>query len=305
MQDSIRLGKISGIPIGLHWSIALIAALFSFTLAGTVLPAAAGGSVAAYWVVALATTVALLASIIAHELGHSIVAKNNGVGVSGITLFALGGVAKLESEPEDAGAAGRIALAGPAVSVVIGAGSLAVGAVAGALGLPALLVAGVTWLGIINLVMAVFNMIPALPLDGGRALQALLWHRNGNRHNATIRAAKLGRYIGWVLVALGLWQFLSGGAGLWTALIGWFIVTSAKAEGFRARMQLERDRPGRFTWPFAGASAFGPPPNAFGQQPGPDLRTTGGPFAPFGPPPTSPPQSTNPGVIDVDGHRVG
>ena len=325
MQDSVRLGKISGIPIGLHWSIALIAGLFAFTLAGTVLPAAVGGaSVAAYWAVALVTTAALLASIVAHELGHSIVAQNNNVGVSGITLFALGGVAKLESEPKDAGAAGRIALAGPAVSVVIGLGSLAVGAIAGAFGLPALAVAGLTWLGIINLVMAVFNMIPALPLDGGRALQALLWHRNGDRHRATIRAARLGRYAGWGLVAFGLWQFLSGGAGLWTALIGWFIVTSAKAEGFRARMQLERERLGQFAWPFGGQAPFagqqqpfsgqapytgqqpfgGQPPFA-GQQPfGPfDRARPSGAADPFGPPPTSPPAPGE--VIDVDGQRVG
>ncbi|MEM7324279.1 MAG: site-2 protease family protein [Actinomycetota bacterium] len=340
MQDSVRLGKISGIPIGLHWSIALIGALFAFTLAGTILPAAVGGaSVAAYWLVALATTIALMASIIAHELGHSIVAQNNNVGVSGITLFALGGVAKLEKEPEDAGAAGRIALAGPAVSVVIGVGSLVAAAVAGSLGVPALVVAGVTWLGIINLVMAVFNMIPALPLDGGRALQALLWHRDGNRHRATVRAASLGRYIGWGLVAFGVWQFLSGGAGLWTALIGWFIASSARAEGFRARMLLERERLGPIAWPFGGGPVGGGPgggqppfdgrhrsdgqppfndrppsddgrprpgePNPFQRYPfGGIPQRPAGDHGPFGPPPTSPPAPSDQ-VIDVDGHRVG
>lgn len=326
MQDTVRLGKISGIPIGLHWSIALIAGLFTLTLAGTILPAAVGGAaVGTYWLVALATTVALLASIVAHELGHSIVAQNNGVGVSGITLFALGGVAKLESEPEDAGVAGRIALAGPAVSVVIGVGALGLAAVGGALGLPALLIAGVTWLGIINLVMAVFNMIPALPLDGGRALQAFLWHRNGERHQATIRAASLGRYIGMGLVALGLWQFFTGGAGLWTALIGWFIMSSAKAEGFRARMQLERERLGQFTWPFNfGQQPTGDPGfdhRAFNARYGPpstDGRPSNSPFgqhvnspfgpqmnSPFGPAPTSPPTAPSSDVIDVDGTRVG
>jgi len=304
MRDSVRLGKISGIPIGLHWSIAIIAGLFAFTLAGTILPAAVGGATAgAYWAVALVTTAALLASIVAHELGHSIVAQNNDVRVSGITLFALGGVAKLESEPNDPGAAGRIALAGPAVSVAIGAASLTSAAIAGALGFPALVTAGLSWLGIVNLVMAVFNMLPALPLDGGRALQALLWHRNGDRHRATIRAARLGRYLGWGLVAFGVWQFLTGGAGLWTALIGWFVVSSARAEGLRARMQLERDRLGRFAWPFGFAqpsgTADGRPASPFGPPTG---AAAGGPQ--FWAPPAATDRSPH-DVIEVDGQRVG
>ncbi|MGI9599023.1 MAG: site-2 protease family protein, partial [Acidimicrobiales bacterium] len=108
---------MSGIPIGLHWSIALIAGLFGITLAGTILPAAAPGfATIAYFAVAAAVTAALLASIVAHELGHSLVAQRYNIGVRGITLFALGGVAQLEREPETPRSAARIALAGPAVS---------------------------------------------------------------------------------------------------------------------------------------------------------------------------------------------
>lgn len=263
MRDSLRLGKIAGINIGLHWSIALIAGLFTITLAGTILPATVPGyATAAYLAVAAATTAALLGSIIAHELGHSVVAKNNGVGVAGITLFALGGVAKLESEPRTPGAAARIALAGPAVSVAIGVAALVVSVAAGVVGFSPLLVAGITWLGIFNLAVAVFNMLPALPLDGGRALQAALWKRKGNRHEATISAATLGRYIGSAMIAFGLWQFLGGGGGLWTALIGWFIVSSARAEALQARLQLQRQQWNPYNWtPWAFAGSAPPPPD--------------------------------------------
>lgn len=257
MRDSLRLGTISGITIGLHWSIALIAGLFTFTLAGTILPGTVPGYTdGAYLLVATMVSVTFLASIIAHELGHSVVAQNNDVGVSGITLFALGGVAKLESEPQTPGAAARIALAGPAVSVAIGVGALVAATLAGALGVSPLIVAGLSWLGIINVAMAVFNMLPALPLDGGRALQAALWKRNGDPHRATIGAATLGRYLGWGLVAFGLWQFLGGSGGLWTALIGWFIVTSARAEAARARFELSRRDWPRPSWPVDSASVI-------------------------------------------------
>ncbi|MEM9565773.1 MAG: site-2 protease family protein [Actinomycetota bacterium] len=241
MRPTIRLGNLYGIPVGLHWSIAIIVGLVTFGLAGTLLPAAAAGyASSAYLIVGLVVSAGLLASIVAHELGHALVARNNGVGTRAINLFALGGVAELESEADNPGAAARIALAGPAVSVAIGAGSLAAAGVAGALGVPALLVAAFTILGVINLIMAVFNMIPALPLDGGRVLQAALWKRRGDREQATISAAEVGRVLGWAIVAFGFWSFLNGGAGLWTMVIGWFVVTSARAEAMRARFLIKR-----------------------------------------------------------------
>jgi Zn-dependent protease len=273
MRDSVRLGKIAGIPIGLHWSIALITGLFTITLANNILPTAVPGyGSGLYLVVASIVAVLFLASIVAHELGHSVVAQTHGVGVSGITLFALGGVAKLQSEPRSPGAAAQIALAGPAVSVGIGIGGLIGAALAANLGVPTVLVGGLVWLGVINLAMAVFNLLPALPLDGGRALQAFLWKRTGDTHRATIKAANVGRYLGWALVAFGLWQFLGGSGGLWTALIGWFIVTSARAEAIRARFEL-----GRRDW--------GPPMwiDLTRPHPGP---------------------ASDPTVIDVEGRRI-
>ncbi|MEL6983333.1 MAG: site-2 protease family protein [Actinomycetota bacterium] len=239
MRPSIRLGTLFGIPIGLHWSIVVIVGLVTFGLAGTILPqAAAGYASSLYYLTGLVISAALLASIVAHELGHALVARRNGVGTRGISLFALGGVAELESEADNPGAAARIAAAGPAVSVAIGAAAMGLAGVAGFIGASPLAVVALTTLGFVNLVMAVFNMIPALPLDGGRVLQAALWQRRGDRESATVSAAGVGRFLGWSLVAFGLWQFLNGGAGLWTMVIGWFVVSSARAEELRARFRI-------------------------------------------------------------------
>ncbi len=239
MRPSIRLGTLFGIPIGLHWSIAVIVGLVTFGLTGTILPQAAPGyASSAYLIIGLAVSAGLLASIVAHELGHALVARRNDVGTRAINLFALGGVAELESEADNPGAAARIAVAGPAVSLAIGAAAMALAGVAGPLGVPALLVTGIATLGVVNLVMAVFNMIPALPLDGGRVLQAALWKRRGDQDEATISAAGVGRVLGWALVAFGFWLFLNGGAGLWTMIIGWFVISSAKAEALRAQFKI-------------------------------------------------------------------
>jgi len=243
MRPSIRLGTVSGIQIGLHWSIFLIGFVLVSALTGTILPTLVPGlGGTAYLLAAVSTAILFLASIVAHELGHSIVAQRNDIKVQGITLFALGGVAALERDPDDPGAAARIALAGPAVSVGIGALSLLMSSVLGTLGAGALVTAAFTWLGIINLALAAFNMIPALPLDGGRVLQAYLWKRGGDRHRATISAAKLGGWFGWAIVAFGLWQFFQVGTGLWTVLIGWFVISAAGAERARARWHLRRRR---------------------------------------------------------------
>lgn len=243
MRASLRLGTFAGIKVGIHWSIGLIAVLLTISLAGTILPAtAAGYSSAVYLIAALSASVLFMGSIVAHELGHSVVAERNDVRVRGITLFALGGVATLESEPENPGVAARIALAGPAVSVAVGAVSLATAVLLSVFGFPAIVVASLGWLGIVNIGLAVFNMLPALPLDGGRVLQAALWRRSGDQHQATISAATIGRYLGWGLVFIGLWQFTQAGAGLWTAMIGVFIIATARGEEFRARFLRRREQ---------------------------------------------------------------
>ncbi len=303
MRPTIRLGTIFGIDIGLHWSIAVIGFVLVSALTGTVLPSLVPGlGATAYFLAAVATAALFLGSIIAHELGHSVVAQRNDVQVRGITLFALGGVAALEREPDDPGAAARIALAGPAVSVAIGLIALAASALVGSVGFGPLTTAAFTWLGIINLALAVFNMIPALPLDGGRVLQAVLWKRSGERHQATISAAKLGRWLGWAIVAFGLWQFTQSGTGLWTAMIGGFVVMSAKAESMRARWALHRQQAQQSPnqqWPFAlfNSSPHHAPPPQGRPQPGPGFD-----FDPRRRPPFPPGGQSE--VIDVTGRPV-
>jgi Zn-dependent protease len=171
--------------------------------------------------------VAFFASLVAHELGHSIVALREGVKVKSITLWLFGGVAQLGSEPQTPGASFRIAVAGPAVSAAFGI----VGVVAGTLlnGLPRI---AVMWFGVMNIVLVLFNLLPAFPLDGGRIYQAWQWQRTGDARTATERAAVLGLAIGAALVGLGVLQLLVSGpvGGIWLMLIGWFIREAARAE---------------------------------------------------------------------------
>src|SRR5690606_17685310 len=157
--------------------------------------------------------------------------------VEGITLWMFGGVARLHGEAADPGADLRIAGVGPLVSLVLaglfGAIGLALDAVA-----EGLVVGIFWWLALINLILAVFNMMPAAPLDGGRVLRSFLWRRGGDRYEASMTAARAGRGFGWFLVALGFLQFVAGAglAGLWLVLIGWFLTTVARAEEEHARV---------------------------------------------------------------------
>jgi Zn-dependent protease len=240
-RSSIRLGRIFGIPVGLDFSLLLIAGLLTLSLAVDRFPTEFPGQpTAAYWVVGVFAAVLFFASVLAHEIAHSLVARRHGVQVDGITLWMLGGVAKLGGESPTAGAELRIAAAGPATSVGLAA-AFGVGALAlSALGAPGLLGSALAWLALINGILALFNLIPAAPLDGGRILSALLWFRHGNRYRAAATAAQVGVVFGWLLVGAGGVGWLAGlgFGGLWTALIGWFLVSAARAEGEMARSRL-------------------------------------------------------------------
>ena len=222
------MGRARGIDLRLNWSVFVIAVLVAWSLADSVFPEfVEGRSTGAYWVAGGLTSVAFFASLVAHELGHSIVALREGVKVKSITLWLFGGVAQLGSEPQTPGASFRIAVAGPAVSAGFGI----VGVVAGTFldGLPRI---AVLWFGVMNLFLVVFNLLPAFPLDGGRIYQAWQWQRTGDARTATERAAVLGLTIGAALVGLGVLQLLVSGpvGGIWLMLIGWFIREAARAE---------------------------------------------------------------------------
>ena len=228
LGQTFRLGRVDGIPVGLHWSLLVIAGLLTFDLAASLFP---GGGVAAV-VGGLVLAVLLLTSVLAHELGHAVVARHEGVGVESITLWLLGGVARLRGDMPSAGAAFRIAIAGPLVSIGLATGFGALAATGGALALPGAVVDGLVWLAFANGVLAVFNLLPAAPLDGGRVLTAALWAHHGDKWRATATATRAGRVVGYGLIGLGAVTLFTDAAfgGLWPMLLGWFLLSAAGAE---------------------------------------------------------------------------
>lgn len=232
MKSTVKLGRIFGIEVGANWSVLVIAGLLAFGLTG-------GVGDLGLWIVAIAAVVAFLASLLAHELAHSIVARRNGMEVKGITLWLLGGVAQLGGEMPSAGVEIRVAAAGPATSVALGVGFFLLAVAGAASGLvSSLVVSAIGWLAFVNVVLAVFNLIPAAPLDGGRILAGVLWAIHGDQHRAEITATQAGKVFGFGFIAAGVAAtfvhipFVS----IWTALLGWFIVSAAGAEQRHARM---------------------------------------------------------------------
>jgi Zn-dependent protease len=228
-RASVSLGRIAGVEVGLHWSWLLIVGLLVWNLAVVVFPDAQPGRTGlTYAGMGLAATVLFFACLVAHELGHAVQARREGVLIEGITLWVFGGIARFSGTFPSAGAELRIALAGPLVTLVLGV----------ACGISALPLADGTapygvavWLASMNLLLLAFNLLPALPLDGGRVLRALLWRRSGDFVRATRTAGALGRGFGQVMIGTGILLVLMGAlGGLWLALIGWFLMSAAAAE---------------------------------------------------------------------------
>ncbi len=233
MTPTFRLGRVRGIELAANWSVVVIAGLLTWGLAVNVLPAAdPGRPAAAYWIVALVAAVCFFAALLAHELSHSLMARRHGVEVRQITLWLLGGVSQLEGPSPNARAELQIAVVGPLTSLALG---VAAGSLALVTGLDPgldLLSGALWWLALINLVLGVFNLVPAFPLDGGRVLRAVLWSRWDDEDRATAAAARAGRGFGLTLVAGGLALLVFGQPldGIWFALIGWFLVTASASE---------------------------------------------------------------------------
>ncbi|MGO8895692.1 MAG: site-2 protease family protein [Streptosporangiaceae bacterium] len=232
MRQSIRLGRIAGIPIGMHWTVVVIAALITDMLLGVLPTAIPHQSAGLYWAVAVAGSVLFIAALAAHEIAHAIVARRCGVQVRSVTLWAMGGIAELAGEPPTARADLQIAIAGPVTS-------LAAGLVFGGAAIldrswhgPAVVTAMLAWLSMMNVALAVFNLLPGAPLDGGRILRGLLWKWYGDRQRASRAAARSGQVLGIGICAIGVLELLAwrGIGGLWLMLIGWFLVTMARAE---------------------------------------------------------------------------
>lgn len=230
MSSTFRLGRIAGVEIGFHWSWLIVVALITWSLAVGVFPTTNPGlSDTTYLAMSAVAVPLFFATLLLHELGHAVTARREGMGIDGITLWVFGGVARFEGRFPSAGAEFRIAIAGPLVTLVIGTVLLGFAIL---VPLPAAVDGTLHWLGYINLVLLVFNLMPAFPLDGGRVLRAALWQRSGDYGEATRTAAGLGRGFGQMLVIGGLLLAISGAVigGFWFVFIGWFVIAAAEAE---------------------------------------------------------------------------
>jgi Zn-dependent protease len=229
-RQNIPLGRILGIPVGLDYSWFLIFALFTWSLAESYYPAEfKNWPPLLYWFIGALTAIMLFVSVLLHELGHSVMALRYKMPVRSITLFIFGGVAQIGAEPPSAVAEFLIAIAGPAVSFALAVFFYAVQpAVTGIQPLLGL----AKYLAYINLALVVFNLIPGFPLDGGRVFRAILWAVTKNMRRATLIAANVGRFFGFLFIFVGVWEVFSGniGGGLWTAFIGWFLDNAASAQ---------------------------------------------------------------------------
>ena len=239
MRDAIPLGRIGGFPVSVHWSVLVILWLFTWSLASTLPGAVKGYSPAVYWLAGVCGAVVLLASLLAHELAHAVVARRAGVAVGSVTLWLFGGVTTLGGEAKTPKAAFRIAIAGPATSLALAATFAALVAALHAMRGAPIVVGIASWLAMINLVLGLFNLLPGAPLDGGRVLRAYLWRRHGDSVRAGIGAAHAGRVVAFILIALGLAEFVVGGlvGGVWLAFIGWFIFAASREEEHRITTQ--------------------------------------------------------------------
>jgi len=231
MTSTVTLGRIRGVEIGVNWSVLGILLLITFGLGAVRFPDTAEGYAdGEYWLAAVVTGLVFLGSILLHEISHALVALREGLQVRGITLWLLGGVAQLEGRARGPGAEFRIAAVGPFVSLVIGAVAGVIAMAFSAADVSPLVTATLAWLAGINVVLAVFNMVPAAPLDGGRVLRSVLWAWRKDAHWSAIVASRAGRVFGAVLIGFGVLLFLSDRGGLWFVLLGWFLFNMARAE---------------------------------------------------------------------------
>lgn len=239
---SIQLARVFGIRIGVDPSWFLVLFLFIWWLSDSF-----PGDDTQAFVLATAAALAFFTSVVLHELGHAVVAMRNGIGIVGIDLWLFGGLARMKSDTRTPGQEFRIAAAGPAVTALVAAACFGLGVLLygrgevvdgmvfeSEVGGAALL----GWLVIINIVLLVFNLIPAYPLDGGRIARAFAWWRSGDREKATRIVAGVGRVFGWFLIAFGVFMLLNGDAvgGIWTIAIGFMLAQAAKGAQMQTRI---------------------------------------------------------------------
>lgn len=234
MRSNLRLGRLFGIEVGLHYSWFVIALLITMSLASQFHQQHPEWVGTLVWSLSLLTALFFFAALLAHELSHALMARSRGLTTRAITLFALGGVAQIEKEPEDARTEFWVGIIGPIASAVIGVLSLAAAWLLGwrfteAQQTP--LTTMFVWLGYINLMLAAFNLIPGYPLDGGRILRSIIWWITKDVNRSTRLAARTGQAVALLFILLGIFRFFAGEGfgGLWIAFIGWFLMQAAGA----------------------------------------------------------------------------
>lgn len=233
MKDTLKIGRVGGVAIGVHWSLLAIVVVVGAGLANNRLPYDAPGySSATYDAVGAVTAVGLILAVLLHEAGHAWVARRAGMSVDGITLSWMGGVTRIEGDTRSPAWEAAIAGVGPAVSFAIG-GVAALGRLALHGGGSRLLIASLGWLAVINVSLAVFNLIPASPLDGGRVLHAAVWRITGNKWKATRFASRIGMGFGAAVVAVSfviLTRGVGGAQVLILAVLGYWLMAAARSE---------------------------------------------------------------------------
>jgi len=230
MKSSFRLFRIAGIDIGVHYTWIFIFVFISWSLAQGFFPQAyAGWDTLTYWITGIIAALMLFVSVLLHELAHSLVAKRRGIPVASITLFFFGGVSNLEEEPKKPMAEFTMAIVGPGTSLVLALVFWLLYLIPADKTGP--LAAMLSYLALINLILAVFNLLPGFPLDGGRVLRSIIWGATGNLVKATNIAGRIGQLLGWALIGVGIYFifFVSIVSGLWMAFIGWFLSGAASA----------------------------------------------------------------------------
>ncbi|MBV1902868.1 MAG: site-2 protease family protein [Marinosulfonomonas sp.] len=231
-SNAVKIFTLNGFDIKLDPSWALIAALITWSLSQHYFPSVHPDQTGTtYVVMALAAMLCFFASLLLHELAHSVVARRFGMRIKSITLFLFGGLAETENEPQSAGVEFWVALAGPAMSLCLGAGFWLLSAITARIAGLQSVTAVFSYLAVINLVLALFNMVPAFPLDGGRVLRAYLWNKTGDPLQATETAAKSGMAFAYVLMGLGLFALFQGAvvSALWQMMIGGFLLVAARS----------------------------------------------------------------------------
>lgn len=241
MDRSIPLFRVLGIRVGASPTWFLVLFLMIYWLSGYFGDVLSGYSNSVTFAVAVAATLLFFVSLLLHEFGHALVARRDGIDTEGIDLWLFGGIAKLSRDSRTPGEELRVAAAGPAVTalivlVCVGAGLLA-RSLSGVVDTATLghaattpLVALIGWLTLINIVLLVFNLIPAFPLDGGRIARAIAWRLTGDRNRGTRFSARLGEVFSWLLIGVGAFWALRGDvtSGLWLAVLGWFLGSAAR-----------------------------------------------------------------------------